>query len=94
MSIEARATGQLLSAHTATFKDQQGDDVAYGKVQLMQKVQGTQFFQILDIKVQSDKFGLLPAAQKLIGKQVICDLDQRTYQGKTSNYLADVPKAA
>lgn len=93
MSIQATATGKLLSAKTATFKDKEGTDVTFGRVQLLQ-CDDLGFFSVLNLKVQSDHFGILAEAQSLIGKMVTVSVVQKTYRDKTTNFVEKLPKAA
>ena len=93
MSISVRATGQVLEARTASFKDDNGNDVTYGKIQLLMPDMSGEFFRIQNIKVKTENFGLIPDIAKQKGKKVTIDLEQQSYQGKTSYYLVNSSQA-
>ncbi len=88
MSITSTCKGQLLEAKTAQFKDDQGKDVSYGKIQLLCTDMSGEFWTIQNIKVRTENFGWIPDIQKHKGKTVVLDLDQNSYNGKVSYYLA------
>lgn len=86
--IKATITGILLAAKTAKFTADDGQDIVYGKIQVQTPDASGDFFSIENIKVKTEKFGLLPDIQTQVGKRVTLELDQQSFKGKTSNYLA------
>lgn len=88
MSITSQCTGQVLEAKTASFQDDNGQSVAYGKIQLLCPDMSGDFHQIQNIKVKTENFGWLPDIAQLKGKEVTLHLDQSQYQGRVSYYLA------
>ena len=88
MSITSTCKGQVLEAKTTSFKDDKGNDVAYGKVQLLCKDMSGEFHTIQNIKVRTENFGWLPDIEKMKGKLVTLQLDQNTYNNRVSYYLS------
>jgi len=87
--INSNCTGQVLAAKTAVFKDNNNQNVTYGKIQLLTKDMSGEFYSIQNIKVKKDCFGWLPDIEKQMGKQVTISLTQESYNGKTSFYIAE-----
>ena len=85
--LDTRITGQVIAAKTSTFRDDQGRDVEYGKIQIMTKDMSGEFFAITNIKVKKENFSWLPDIAKLTGKQATLELSQQLYNGKQSLYL-------
>jgi len=88
MSITAQCTGTLLEAKVASFKDDNEQDVAYGKIQLLCPDMSGEFHSIQNIKVRSENFGWIPDIEAKKGKVITLDLDQSQFKGKVSYYLA------
>jgi len=94
MSIQSTCKGQVLEAKTASFQDDHGNDVAYGKVQLLCRDMSGDFWTVQNVKVRTENFGWLPDIAALKGKNVTLSLDQNSYKGKVSYYLAAPIKQA
>lgn len=95
MSIEAKLTGTLINAKTATFNDEDtGRPITYGKVQLLITDRSGDFKELKNIKVKSENFSALADLQSSKGKTVTVDLEASEYQGKTTWYLADPNRKA
>lgn len=88
--------GRVLEAKTASFKDDEGNDRTYGKIQLLQADGSGDFWKIQNLKVPTDKFGLLPDIAAMKGKTVSIGVTANEYKGKTTYSLDsfDKPKAA
>lgn len=93
MSISVKATGKVLEAKTATFKDEEGKDVTYGKVQLLMPDMSGDFFTIQNIKVKAPNFAMISDLAQQKGKKVTLDLEQQSYKGKVSYYLVNPNQA-
>lgn len=89
--IQTIITGKVLNAKCATFKDDNGNDVAYGKIQLEVPDMSGDFLAIQNIKVRTEHFGSLPnLADKAMGKVVKLNCSTSNYNGKTSYYFESV----
>jgi len=87
-AIQTIITGKLIAAKTATFTDDQGQPVTYGKVQVMTPDMSGDFFSIQNIKVKTENFGMLADLQeKSISKNVQLQCSTNSYNGKVSYYL-------
>ena len=86
--LDTRITGQVVAAKTATFKDDSGMPVEYGKIQMLTKDMSGDFFALTNIKVKRDNFSWITNIAKLVGKQATLSLDQQMYNGKSSLYLS------
>ena len=87
-AITATVTGIVLEAKTATFKDDDGNDQTYGKIQMLTPDMSGEFFSITNIKVKKEAFGFLPDVAANKNKKMTLPLEAQEYKGKTSYYLS------
>lgn len=86
--ITSQIKGKVLEAKVATFKDDGGKDVSYGKIQLLTSDMSGDFFQIQNVKVRTENFGWIPDISDSKGKDVSLNLENSSYNGKVAYYLA------
>ncbi len=75
---QTQITGQVLAAHTASFKDGEGKDIAFGRIQLVSK-DDNGFFQLWNVKVRNDSFGALPQVAEMKGKLVTLEVSESSF---------------
>lgn len=87
--ITSQCSGQVLASKTSAFKNDAGESIQYGKVQLLVKDASGEFYAVQNIKVKASDFSWLPDIAKCMGKQVTLNLTQASYNGKVSYYLGE-----
>ncbi len=93
-NITVQITGQILEAKTSSFQDDNNNTQTYGKIQMIIPDMSGDFWSIENIKVRKENFGWLPDIAAMKGKEVTLNLEQSSYNGKTSNYIAQPVKKA
>jgi len=76
--------GKLHKAMVTTFKDDDGNDQTWARIQLLVPDRSEVFDQIQNIKVSKDKFGWIPDFQLFLGVDVNVACDISEYKGKVS----------
>ncbi len=75
---QTQITGQVLAAGTATFKDGEGKEIPYGRIQIVSE-DDNGFYQLWNVKVRADAFGAIPAVSEKEGKLITLAVNESSF---------------